>query len=105
MTDPEDLRESGKGKKPGQDDPLVREVRRERDRRAAWRLEGDVSLTRRLAQIGVLGWIIVGPMLAGLFFGRWLDARFGSGLFWSAPLLMLGLGLGGWFAWKWMHSE
>ena len=107
MTHPEDPREPGTDtdRQPGQNDPLVREVRRERDRRAAWRQEGDVSVARRLAQIGVLGWIIVGPMLAGLFFGRWLDARFGSGLFWSAPLLMLGLGLGGWFAWKWMHSK
>jgi len=90
---------------PAENDPLVREVRRHRDRRAAWRREGDISVAGRLAQIGVLGWIIVGPMLAGLFFGRWLDAHFGTGLFWTAPLLLAGLGLGGWFAWKWMHSK
>lgn len=93
------------GKDPAENDPLVREVRRQRSRRAKWLQEGDISVARRLAQIGVLGWIIVGPMLAGLFLGRWLDAQFGSGLFWTAPLLMVGLGLGGWFAWKWMHSE
>ena len=114
MTQPKDIPEksqnAGSDKdphpapEPVENDPLVREVRRHRDRRAAWRLEGDVSVARRLAQIGVLGWIIVSPMLAGLFFGRWLDARFGTGLFWTAPLLMVGLGLGGWFAWKWMHS-
>ncbi len=36
-----------------------------RDRHARWLREGDMSVARRLAQIGVLGWIIVTPMLAG----------------------------------------
>ena len=55
--------------------------------------EGDISVGRRLAQIGVLGWIIVTPILIGIFAGRYLDARFASGLFWTAPLLMLGVAL------------
>jgi predicted F0F1-ATPase subunit len=56
------------------------------------------------AQIGVLGWIIVTPMLIGMFAGRWLDHHFGTGLFWTAPLLMLGAALGCWSAWRWMKS-
>ncbi|MCF8485020.1 MAG: AtpZ/AtpI family protein [Rhodobacteraceae bacterium] len=90
---------------PDEKDPLVREVRQEQARRAAWLREGDESVGRRLAQIGVLGWIIVTPMLGGIFAGRWLDARYDTGLFWTAPLLMVGLGLGGWFAWRWMGSR
>lgn len=86
------------------EDPLIREVREHQARRAAWRRDGEASVARRLAQIGVLGWIIVAPMLGGVFLGRWLDARFDTGLFWTAPLLMLGLGLGGLFAWRWMGS-
>ncbi len=89
---------------PDEKDPLVHEVRRRKARREAWLREGDMSVTRRLAQIGVLGWIIVFPMLVGLFAGRWLDQHFGTGLFWSAPLLIVGLALGGWFAWKWMKN-
>ena len=89
---------------PNDQDPLIHEVRRRRERRATWLREGEPSVSRRLAQIGVLGWIIVFPMLAGLFAGRWLDRHFASGIFWSAPLLMLGLGLGAWFAWKWMKN-
>ncbi len=65
-------------------------MRGERHRR--WLREGDPSVARRLAQIGVLGWIIVTPMLIGIFVGRWLDRTFNSGLFCTAPLLMLGLG-------------
>ncbi|MDZ4135213.1 MAG: AtpZ/AtpI family protein [Paracoccaceae bacterium] len=87
-----------------ENDPLIREVRQHQARRAAWAKAGDMSVGRRLAQIGVLGWIIVSPMLGGIFLGRWLDARFDSGLFWTAPLLMVGLALGGWFAWRWMGS-
>jgi ATP synthase protein I len=86
------------------DDPLIRQIRRHQARRAAWARDGEGSVARRLAQIGVLGWIIVAPMLGGVFLGRWLDARFDTGLFWTAPLLMLGLALGGWFAWRWMGS-
>jgi ATP synthase protein I len=52
----------------------------------------------------VLGWMIVVPMLIGVFAGRWLDQKFNSGLFCTAPLLMLGLVLGCWSAWKWMQS-
>jgi ATP synthase protein I len=90
--------------KPEDKDPLIREVRRHQARRAAWARDGEASVARRLAQIGVLGWIIVAPMLGGIFLGRWLDTRFDTGLFWTAPLLMVGLGLGGWFAWRWMGS-
>lgn len=86
------------------DDPLIREVRTHQARRAAWERDGEVSVGRRLAQIGVLGWIIVAPILGGIALGRWLDGRFDTGLFWTAPLLLVGLGLGGWFAWRWMGS-
>ncbi len=79
---------------PGEEDPLVKEVRLRDERHRRWLREGDPSVARRLAQIGVLGWIIVVPMLTGIFVGRWLDRTFNSGLFWTAPLLMLGLALG-----------
>ena len=90
-----------------QDDPdkLVQGAKRHGERHRRWLREGgDASVAGRLAQIGVLGWIIVVPMLAGIFLGRWLDRVFHSGLFWTAPLLLLGLGLGCWSAWKWMNS-
>lgn len=89
---------------PEDKDPLIREVRQHHARRSAWLREGEASVARRLAQIGVLGWIIVTPMLGGVFLGRWLDGRFETGLFFTAPLLLVGLGLGGWFAWRWMVS-
>ena len=87
---------------PEESDPLVREVRLRGERHQRWLREGDPSVARRLAQIGVLGWMIVIPMLIGVFIGRWIDSLMGSGIFWTAPLLIIGLGLGCWSAWKWM---
>lgn len=92
MTDPDEL------------DPLVKGVQLRGERHRRWLREGDPSVAGRLAQIGVLGWIIVVPMLIGIFVGRWLDHIFNSGIFWTAPLLFLGLALGCWSAWKWMKS-
>lgn len=85
-------------------DPLVTEVRLRNAREARWLRDGEGSVTRRLAQIGVLGWITVIPILIGIFAGRWLDDRNHSGIFWTAPLLMLGAALGCWSAWRWIKS-
>lgn len=90
---------------PPETDPLVEEIRKHRSRHEQWLREGDMSVGRRLAQIGVLGWIFVVPTLAGLFFGRWLDGQFETGIFWSAPMMLLGLCIGGWTAWKWMNAR
>jgi ATP synthase protein I len=62
-------------------------------------------MARFVGQIGVLGWIIVTPMLIGLFIGRWLDHKFGSGIFWSAPLLLVGVVIGCWSALQWMNKQ
>ncbi len=63
---------------PGDQDPLVKGVRLRGERHRRWLREGDPSVARRLAQIGVLGWIIVTPILIGIFLGRWLDKTFNS---------------------------
>ena len=86
-------------------DGLTKAVRKRRARRELWRSEGEPSTLRFVGQIGVLGWIIVAPTLIGLFIGRWLDHRFGSGIFWSAPLLLVGVVIGCWSAWRWMHAQ
>ena len=89
---------------PDEQDPLVKGVRQRGERHSRWLRDGDPSVAQRLAQIGVLGWMIVVPMLIGVFAGRWLDQKFNSGLFCTAPLLLLGLALGCFSAWKWMEN-
>lgn len=90
---------------PPQDDQMAAAARRQSRRRRLWISEGEPSVMRFVGQIGVLGWIVVAPMLLGLFLGRWLDRSFGTGIFWSAPLLMVGAVIGGFSAWKWMHRQ
>lgn len=89
---------------PDEEDKLLRGVRLRDQRARRGPEETDPSVARRLGQIGVLGWIIVTPMLIGVFTGRWLDGVFNSGLFCTAPLLMLGAALGFWSAWRWMRN-
>lgn len=84
---------------------MAEAARKEEDRRRRWRTEGEPSVMRFVGQIGVLGWIIVGPTLLGLFIGRWLDRSFSTGIFWSAALLVLGLTLGFWSGWRWMNRQ
>ncbi len=67
--------------------------------------EPEPSLGARLGQIGILGWTIVVPTLLGLVLGHWLDRYFGTRVFFSAPLLMVGAAVGLWSAWKWMHRQ
>ncbi|XUM22408.1 AtpZ/AtpI family protein [Bradyrhizobium oligotrophicum S58] len=96
------------GSKPNDDptpDGLTKAVRDRRARWESWRSDGDSSVARFVGQIGVLGWIIVAPTLIGLFVGRWLDRWLGTGIFWSAPLLLLGVVIGCWSAWRWMHQQ
>jgi len=90
---------------PGPPDGMAEAARKEEDRRRRWRTEGEPSVMRFVGQIGILGWIIVAPTLLGLFVGRWLDRSFGTGIVWSGALLVLGVTLGFWSGWRWMHRQ
>jgi len=84
---------------------LLRSVRRQRARHQKHVRQGEPSFARYLAQVGALGWTIVVPTLLAVFLGRWIDRRLGSGIFWTGPLMLLGLTLGCWSAWRWMHGR
>lgn len=90
---------------PGLPDGMAAAVRQRRLRQQRWLKEGEPSVARFVGQIGILGWIIVTPTLIGLFVGRWLDHKLGTGIFWSAPLLLLGVVVGFWSGWRWMHRQ
>ncbi len=83
---------------------LAEPVCRERKRRELWAREGERSLGQNLAWIGVLGWLVVTPMLIGIFVGRWIDKVWGMGIFWTISLLFLGVVIGCALAWQRMHE-
>ena len=87
------------------DQSLERAAAAARARAEAGRADPEPSLARRLGQIGVLGWVIVGPTLAGLALGHWIDGALNSGITVSAALTMLGAGLGLYLAFRWMHQQ
>ena len=84
---------------------LPRAVKRRREMRERWRRDGERSMGRNLAMIGVLGWTVLAPTLLGIFAGRWLDRRFHSGLFWTLGLFAVGLAMGCVLGWKWIERQ
>jgi ATP synthase protein I len=86
------------GKPP--DDDMLDPIRRKRLRKRQAQDEGEPSFGRYLGEIGVLGWIVVTPMILGFFLGRWLDREVGAIFFWSAFFLIVGTVLGCWSAWR-----
>ncbi len=86
-------------------DGLRGAVKRHREARERWRRDGERSIGRNLAMIGVLGWMIIGPTLLGIFVGRWLDRRLHSGLFWTLGLFAVGLVAGCVLGWKWIERQ
>lgn len=80
-------------------------ARRAEARERAGKADPEPSLARRFGQIGVLGWMIVIPMLVGTYLGSKLDHWLGTGITLSAALLVVGAALGLWMALRWMHRQ
>lgn len=89
----------------GTDGGMSEAVRLRVQRREEWRRTGERPLWRNLSIIGTLGWLVVTPMLLGVVLGRWLDVRFGTGIFWSGAMIMLGAAFGAYLAWRRMEKE
>lgn len=83
-------------------DEFVREVGRQAARRRGNRGRG---VWRGLAQVGTVGWMVALPAVGGALLGRWIDARYGTGIFWTLSLLTAGLAAGCGAAWRSMNRE
>jgi ATP synthase protein I len=84
---------------------IEKAARRAAERDRKFRNDAEPSVLSRLGQIGVLGWAIVAPIFLCVLAGRWLDWTFKTGVFFTAPLSMLGAAAGLWTAWRWMHRQ
>lgn len=58
-----------------------------------------------LGMMGLIGWSVVVPTLLGAALGLWLDARHAGQHSWTLTLLVAGLVLGCWNAWRWVTKE
>ncbi|MCB1347100.1 MAG: AtpZ/AtpI family protein [Maritimibacter sp.] len=86
-------------------DLLAEAARRSEERDRLQRAAPEPSLGSRLGQIGILGWAIVTPMLLGIVLGRVADRHFDTGVFFTAPAILIGAAIGFHAAWKWMHRQ
>lgn len=83
---------------------LSREIGRKAARRLRARERGGRPWFD-LSAYGVVGWSIVLPTLAGLALGVWIDARWPSRFSWTLMLMVGGLFVGCWNAWRWISLE
>jgi len=58
-----------------------------------------------LGMMGLIGWSVAIPTLLGAALGVWLDNRYPGGRSWTLMLLVIGLFLGCFNAWRWVDKE
>ena len=58
-----------------------------------------------LGMMGIVGWSIAVPTLAGAALGSWLDKRYPESLSWTLSFLIVGLLVGCLIAWHWVSKE
>jgi len=58
-----------------------------------------------LGMMGMVGWSVVVPALAGALTGVWLDKRYPQTFSWTLTLLIAGLITGSVIAWYWVDKE
>lgn len=58
-----------------------------------------------LGMVGLVGWSVVVPTLAGAALGMWIDDHYPGSHSWTLALLVAGLFLGCANAWHWVSKE
>jgi ATP synthase protein I len=58
-----------------------------------------------LGMSGLIGWSVTVPTLIGAALGIWADNRYPSQFSWTLMLLLVGLIIGCFTAWRWVDSE
>lgn len=78
---------------------IARRVRRHRPDREPERVWFSLGL------MGIVGWSVTAPTLAGIALGLWIDRHWPSRVSWTLTLLLLGVVIGGVNAWYWVRHE
>ena len=58
-----------------------------------------------LGMMGLIGWSVVLPTMVGIAIGLWIDERYPSEHYWTLILLVVGLCIGCFHAWRWLDKE
>jgi ATP synthase protein I len=87
------------------EDEFETRIGRQRERIEAGRAEQGRSFWQYVGLIGMVGWSVVVPMLLGILLGLWLDRRLGTGYLLTLLLMLAGLLVGGFNAWRIVTRE
>ena len=85
--------------------PLATQVGAKAARKLRARREATPGVWFGLGMMGLIGWSVVVPTLLGAALGGWLDARHPDQHSWTLALLVAGLVLGCFNAWRWVAKE
>lgn len=85
--------------------PLASAVGNKAARKLRARKQDDTGVWFGLGMMGLIGWSITVPTLLGAGLGIWLDKHHPASHSWTLALLMAGLVLGCWNAWRWVAKE
>jgi len=87
------------------DSRLPAQVGAKAERKLAARRRGMPRVWGGLGMMGLIGWSVVVPTLAGAALGTWLDRHYPGRHAWTLALLVAGLTLGCFNAWRWVARE
>jgi ATP synthase protein I len=88
------------------DEPeFIREVGAKETRKLRAQRRVSRTVWSGLGMMGLVGWSVVVPTLAGAALGIWLDNRYPANHSWMLTLLIAGLTIGCVNAWHWVAQE
>jgi len=98
MTDPKD-------EPPPDNGAFANRVDRQAKRRIKAKRNTEKGVWFGLGMMGLVGWSIVVPTILGAALGQWIDSETSDNHSWTLMLLIAGLTLGCWNAWRWVSKE
>ena len=87
------------------DDEFEQRVKQQCQRIRKSRAEDEGSLWRYLGLLGMVGWSVVVPMALGALLGFWIDTQWETDDSWTLGLLVIGLAMGCFNAWRAITRE
>lgn len=75
------------------------------ERKSKARQRGAGGVWFGLGMMGLIGWSVVVPTLLGAALGLWLDVHYRASHSWTLALLVAGLTLGCFNAWRWVAQQ
>ncbi|TAL84509.1 MAG: F0F1 ATP synthase subunit [Rhodanobacter sp.] len=87
------------------DRTLAEQVGIKAERKLRARRRGPAGVWFGLGMMGLIGWSVAIPTLAGAAIGIWLDKHYPGQHGWTLALLVAGLAMGCFNAWRWIAKE